>query len=94
MSLFTKGYLLSTSRAIQNVIVSSGNENLIKKWRELLMLQDVITQPLENDSVAILQERARYIEQQILSINVDLFREVQSQSINWNSVRKVLKKKH
>lgn len=93
ISLFTKGYLLSTSQAIQTIVLSSGNENLIKKWRELLIIQDVMSQPLENDSMMILKERARYIEQQIISTNKELFREIKSQNFTWNNVRKALSKK-
>jgi CHAT domain-containing protein len=91
VALFTKGYLLSTSKTIQNVIMSSNDEELIKKWRELLMLQEVLTQPLASDSIALLKERARYIEQQILSTNAELLQASQKQSITTDEVRTSLK---
>ncbi len=93
VSLFTRGYLLSTSQNIQNIILCSGDESLIRNWRELLIIQDVMSQSLEKDSLAVLNERARYIEQQILSTNKDLVQAEQKQSATWKDVSKALSKK-
>lgn len=92
-ALFTKGYLLSVSKTIQNAILSSSDENLIRKWRELLLLQDVMSQPLGKDSLLILNERVRYIEQQILTTNKELIQVDLKQSATWNGVSKMLSKK-
>lgn len=92
VALYTKGYLLSTSQAIQNIILGSQDNNLIKKWRELLVIQDVMTQSsLSSDSLAVLQEKARYIEQQILTTNSELIKAKQGRSLGWKDVKKSLK---
>ena len=92
VALYTKGYLLSTSQAIQNIILGSQDNSLIKKWRELLVIQDVMTQAsLSSDSLAVLQEKARYIEQQILTTNNELIKAKQGQSLVWEDVKKSLK---
>lgn len=91
VALFTKGYLLSTGQMIRNIIMSSGDEDLKRQWRELLMLQDVMNQPLSSDSLAILQERARYMEQQILASNDDLLLTSQRHFYSWGDIKKKLK---
>jgi CHAT domain-containing protein len=90
-ALFTKGYLLSTSQMIRNIIMSSENEDLKRQWRELLIIQDIITHPLSSDSLAILQERARYMEQQILKSNDELLLASQRQFYSWSDIKKQLK---
>ncbi|MBO5143651.1 MAG: CHAT domain-containing protein [Clostridia bacterium] len=92
VALFTKGYLLSTSQMIRNIIMSSDDEKLKKQWRELLMLQDVINQPLTKDSLVLLQERARYMEQQILKSNTELLLATQRQFYTWSDIKKKLKR--
>jgi hypothetical protein len=72
--------------------MSSENEDLKRQWRELLIIQDIITQPLSSDSLAILQERARYMEQQILKSNDELLLASQRQFYSWSDIKKQLKR--
>lgn len=90
-ALFSKGFLLTTSRIIKNVILSSDDDILKRRWRELLILQDMMAQPINNDSLLKIQERANYIERQILTMNSSLFKYSQKESITCNEVRKALK---
>ena len=93
-ALFVKGLLLSTSNTVQQAILSSGDEQLIKGWRALIQLrQDIMREQKENPGSATLQAMYQQEEEaeKALLAGSAAYREVeQHKAAGWREVQKQL----
>ena len=95
--LFTKGLLLTSSNAIKNSILESGDTTLIRQWNELTEKKQQIMVLEEKDPqtayLTQVKEEAESLEKAITRKSAAYRENMRQWDITWDSVRAVLKPK-
>ena len=93
--LYTKGLLLSSSNAIRQSILESGDSALIQDWEQVMNLRNQIRAMQEkgnmSDSLMMIEKFAEEREKEVVKSSAAYRENIRQWSLTWDSVRAVLK---